>query len=237
MPHLIQAKYMVEFRYPAKAIFHDRRGTIASMFQSDPFTEWQINPIRVVLHSENRVLNAFVTSKNASINSSATNNQEEYLSHLRRYARLIHRQLNLTTLNRMGARMHLLLPQESFDDAARIFTEVIYSDIEEQLSQLGQVYDYSCIWDTNIGERKAHVQIGPMNIEQLLERYIQGEVEKDSFPQTFIFVDFDLYEENPDIRIATDRYIQQFTRQAFDDIVTLTTQLLEGFGLQIGESE
>ena len=235
MPPLIKAKHIVEFRYPAASIFHDKRGIVCSSFQEEPFVHWQIGPVRVDLHSEDKRYSAFVTSKNAGLTIELAESNGEFLRHLRRYSRLIHGQLNLTSLTRIGMRMLLLIPQDSFESAASIFMETIYSPVSEQISQLGDANDYSCMWNLTIGEREAHFQIGPMEVKQLRENFIQGDIDEEQLPESFIFVDFDIYAENPNFSIRTDRFITQFAESSLEDIVSRTRGFLESFEMEIGE--
>ena len=124
MPDLLDAKYIIEFRYPAAAQFHDKRGSITSGFQDDRFAHWQINPVRIDLSSEDKRDTAFATSKNAGLNQEMPASKDEFIQHTRRFARLVFRDLDIRRLNRMGVRQHILLPQQSFDFAKELFARL-----------------------------------------------------------------------------------------------------------------
>lgn len=235
MPLLIPVKFMVEFRYPARALFHDAKGFICDNFQSPPFTEWRINPNQIELHSKNRLYSTTLTSKNAAMFAEVKTNRDEFLGHLRRYARLVCRKLNITSLSRVGARMFLIIPHSNFHDASRIFRESIFPNIDEQLAQIGSVYDYNFLWDLTTNDRKAHFRIGPMEINQLLEIFILGEIEKDDLPEAFIFVDFDIYKEKPEFTTQTYNYISQFVDSSTREILSRTHQFFEGLGIELGD--
>lgn len=210
--NLVVIKTVFEIRYPAAALLFDRRGHIATEFQRDLFTEWRITHNRVELHDQDRTLLAFAAFKNCGMAMEQYPGLQFFLTHTRRFLRLVLEQLEVERLTRIGLRHFCFIPLEgSFSSAVDYFTSAFYSFSESQVEALGGSFrDVGMTLELKIEDMLGRLTLGPMQAEQYGDmRILESEKDREALPETSMFLDFDLYRINPE----TPRNLVEFCRE------------------------
>lgn len=232
----IIAKYIFEYRYPANPEFHQKGGTICKkMVDGNPeFNHWKMSFAQANIFNDNKRFFAFASSKRAGMHFDFPG-EFDFITEIQRFTYTTQECLHPSGLTRLGSRLYLLYPLESFEFGQKIFSNKIYKEIGAPLKKLGEVYDYSSVFDFDTNNGKGHIQIGPMKREQLFSMFIKSigdekEMEKLS-PPAFLFVDYDL--SHVDIsKKKMAGYITGFCRDAIKKSIDDTNQFMTNLGLE-----
>lgn len=228
----ILAKYIFEIRYPAAAIFHDKRGAICQKIQNDEFEHWRLDSLIVNSYNEAKTRFAFSTSKNAGMHFEFP--QIDYHASLLKYIRIITRELDLNKLSRVGVRLYLLYPTESLDSAKEIYSKSVFNIYLDVISNIGNAIDFGCTFDFDFDPLKGHLTFGPMDSKQLFEMFVKGEIDKENveIPESFIFFDFDLFQVENYAFKKTDELVDHLVKycvSAENKIIQHVGQLIKAF--------
>jgi hypothetical protein len=234
MPELIRAKYITEIRYSGAASFHSEKGNIVSEFQRPPFEHWKIDQFRINVHSEDNKYFAFATSKNAGLMIVLPETRAEFENHAQEFISNVCRKLHLSSLLRVGFRAMTVIPFDEFHNVVEFHRHRIHGQIEENLRTLGEVHDYSSIWQVGIDDYRGNMRIGPMERSQL-KQILETELEDDLFPVAMLFTDFDFFIENPNVGRRVDRYVGEFIREGISQTISRTVNFYTSFGIEIAE--
>jgi len=226
-------KAICGIKYPAAAALFDRRGDIAARWRSKfDLTDWRIAPSEVTLLNSTAGTPRFQVGHRGTV---CVMELPKRYREFRDYAFDVLcdtlETLDVGKLERVGLRLLLLAERRSFKALLTRMRRELYRISDEAWSPLGGLpIDIGFPLTLRIGDCKANFTMGPMEKEQL-EGYFDSVAVKEKLPATALFVDFDLYMEEPDFRPKDfKKELSQFLDLGESEVVSRSKRFIEQFG-------
>jgi len=225
-------KIIFAVRYPAAALLFDSRGKIASKWQwTSDLTEWRISNNLVTIHNKSNttVLNAGF--KNISVVMELPENSTVFCNQAVEFSFWVLDTLQIKNIERIGLRFIQLAKRQHFKLLVSKMRENLFGLTNDDWTILGGYpEDISIPLTLTLNENKANFTLGPMRAEQLADYFESTEV-KSKVPDVALFLDFDLYKDNPSLSPGTyHEKVADFLKSGSQQILEISSQFMEKHG-------
>ena len=232
MANPILSKFIFEVKYPAAAVFHDKKGSILQKMQDDRFEHWRLDTLIINSFNEEKTRLAFTTSRNFGTYFEFP--ESNFKDSLFKYIRIVSRELSIRKILRIGVRTFYLLPMDSLEDAKNIFSKTVFNEFLQIIQNVGTPNDFESKFNFQFDKQKGQLSFGPMDSEQLINYFIKGTIDKEilNVPESFMFFDFDLFQdENYEFPKTDDliTHISKFCNSAEEIILSKLNPIINAF--------
>lgn len=225
-------KIILEIRYPAASHLFDNRGKIAAKWQwTSDLSEWRISNNQVSIHNKSGTTFLNAGFKNTSIVMELPESPTFFNSQATEFSTWVLELLQIKKIERIGLRIIQLAKRQHFKLLVSKMRENLLGLGEEDWSILGgHPEDIGLPLTLAIGENKANFTLGPMKAEQLVNYFESTEI-KNKIPTVAVFLDFDLYRNEPDFSPETYyEKIDAFLKSGSQQILEISNGFLDKHG-------
>ena len=202
-------KIILEIRYPAAAILFDSRGKIAARWQwTSDLTEWRISNNQVSIHNKSGTTFLNAGFKNTSVVMELPESHTVFCNQAEEFSSWVMETLQVKRIERIGLRFIQIAKRQRFKLLLSKMREKLLGLTDDDWAILGgHPEDMSIPLALALNEYRANFTLGPMRAEQLVSYFEANEV-KEKLPAVALFLDFDLYKNDPDFSPQT--YCENF---------------------------
>jgi len=231
MTDLKIGKIIWEIRYPAAATLFDSRGKIATEWQwKDDLSEWRISNNQVVIHNKSNTTFLNVGLGNIVFVSELPASFKHFSDFAVRFSTWTLKTLQVKKLTRIGLRIIQISEHKHFKLLVNKMKQRLIKLSDEDWDILGgSPEDIAMPLTLCLGENRVNFQIGPMKKEQLLA-YFESNEAKEGLPSVVLFLDIDLYRNDPDLPIDSQEMISDFIKKGGDQVINMSKLFVERFG-------
>jgi hypothetical protein len=225
-------KMILEIRYPAAATLFDSRGKIAAKWQwTSDLTEWQISNNQVSIHNKTNTTFLNTGFRNTSVVIELPENYKAFCNQASEFSVWVLETLQVKKIERIGLRIIQVAKRQHFKLLLSKMRESLLALTDDDWNILGgQPEDIAMPLTLALGSNRANFNIGPMRVEQLATFFEAKEV-KDKLPSVALFLDFDLYKDDPDFSPETYReQLDNFLRVGSEQILDISSKLVDRYG-------
>lgn len=225
-------KAIWQVRFPPSALLFDSRGAIATRWQfHDDLTEWKMANNAVNIHDKDQTLFLNVDARSLSVVAEAPENFERFQSNVSEFTLDTLERLQVRRIERIGLRLIQLESRNSFTVLAGALRRHLYRLSEEEWQILGGYpEDVGFPLVLSLGERKLNWHMGPMAKAQL-ESIFEAEKVKNRLPEVCLFLDCDLYQEEPKLFEKSFRKsINEYVTVGTAELLKMTSDFVDRYG-------
>ena len=199
-------KIILEIRYPAAAILFDSRGKIAARWQwTSDLTEWRISNNQVSIHNKSGTTFLNAGFKNTSVVMELPESHTVFCTQAAEFSSWVMETLQVKRIERIGLRFIQIAKRQRFKLLLSKMRENLLGLTDDDWAILGGYpEDMSIALTLALNEYRANFTLSAMMAEQLVSYFEANEV-KEKLPAVALFLDFDLYKNDPDFSPETYR--------------------------------
>lgn len=224
-------KLISEIRYPAAARLFDHRGEIAARWQQGDLSEWAISRNSVSIYDTELKTTLNASHQKAGVIQELPTNFSSYSTLSTNFYSHLIGKLKIKRIERIGLRILQVAERKDFSGLLRNMAGQLYALNNEHWAPLGGLpEDIGMPLTLRLGENRANFKIGPMERKQLAEQ-LTSDVAKEELPPAFVFIDFDLFKEEPQFhskQLKTN--ILTFLEKGESEIIRASSEFLKLFG-------
>lgn len=224
-------KSICEIRYPAAALLLDSRGDLARKWQKGLLTEWTISRNHISIFDKDHLTTLNVGLASAGVIQELSPSFQSFSKLSIDFFTDVLRTLKIEKVDRIGLRLMQIAERKDFSQLVRKMAGDLYKVTDDQWEPLGGFpEDIGLPLTLRLGESRANFKIGPMKRKQLARELVSEEAKK-QLPGVFVFIDFDLFREQPPF---VSKYYRSNIQAFLDDgemkILPATKGFLDQFG-------
>ncbi len=225
-------KIVFEVRYSPAAHLFDNRGKIAAKWQwTSDLTEWRISNNQVSVHNKSGTTFLNAGFKNTSVVMELPESHTLFSNQALEFSIWVLELLQIKKIERVGLRFIQLAKRQHFKLLVSKMREKLLGLSEEDWAIFGgHPEDIGLPLTLVLGENKANFTLGPMKAEQLVNYFESSEI-KSKIPTVAVFLDFDLYRNEPDF--SPETYLEKidgFLKLGGQQILEISNSLLDRHG-------
>ena len=225
-------KIIFDIKYPAAASLFDNRGKIATKWQwSSDLTEWRISNNQVSIH--NKIGTTFLNAgfKNTSVVMELPESHTQFSNQAVEFSTWVLDLLQIKKIDRVGLKFIQLSKKQHFKLLVTKMREKLFALDEDGWESLGGYpEDISLPLTLVLGDNRANFTLGPMKSDQLAN-YFESKDVKGKLPSAAVFLDFDLYREEPNFSQKTrSKEISDYLKVGSQQILDISEKFLSRYG-------
>ena len=225
-------KIIFDIKYPAAASLFDNRGKIATKWQwSSDLSEWRISNNQVSIH--NKIGTTFLNAgfKNTSVVMELPESHTQFSNQAVEFSTWVLDLLQIKKIDRVGLRFIQLSKKQHFKLLVTKMREKLFALDEDGWESLGGYpEDISLPLTLVLGDNRANFTLGPMKSDQLAN-YFESKDVKGKLPSAAVFLDFDLYREEPNFSQKTcSKEISDYLKVGSQQILDISEKFLSRYG-------
>jgi hypothetical protein len=225
-------KIVFEVRYPAAANLFDNRGKIAAKWQwKSDLTEWRISNNQVSIHNKSGTTFLNAGFKNTSVVMELPESHAQFSNQASEFSAWVLDLLQIEKIDRIGLRFIQLSERQHFKLLVTKMRGNLFALGEDDWESLGGYpEDIGLPLTLTLGENKANFNLGPMKSDQLVNFFEASDV-KGKLPSVAVFLDFDLYREEPNFSQKTrSKEISDYLKVGSQQILDISEKFLSRYG-------
>jgi hypothetical protein len=225
-------KIVFDIRYPAAANLFDNRGKIATKWQwTSDLTEWRISNNQVSIHNKSGTTFLNAGFKNTSVVMELPDSHTQFTNQASEFSTWVLDLLEVKKIDRVGLRYIQLAKKQHFKLLVAKMREKLLALSKEDWESLGgHPEDIGLPLTLSFGDNKANFTIGPMKSDQLANYFDSNDV-KGKLPSVAVFLDFDLYKNEPSFSGETrSKEISEYLKSGSQQILDISDKFLARYG-------
>lgn len=222
-------KIILEIKYPAAATLFDSRGKIAAKWQwTSDLTEWRISNNQVSIHNKSGATFLNAGFKSTSVVMELPESHTVFCDQASEFSSWVLETLQVKEIERIGLRFIQLAKRQHFKLLVSKMREGLLRLTDDDWTILGgHPEDIGILLTLVLNENRANFTFGPMRAEQLVN-YFEAKEVKDKIPTVAVFLDFDLYRNNPDFSPETYReQLSNFLKSGSQQILDISSRFID----------
>jgi hypothetical protein len=225
-------KMVWEVRYPASASLFDNRGAIASKWQwTSDLSEWRISNNQVSVHNKNGSTFLNAGFKVSSVAMELPESTLAFCNQAVEFSSSVLDTLKVEKLERVGLRLIQIAKRKHFKLLVNKMRKSLFGLSDDDWKIFGESpVDIGFPLTLTLENASANFNLGPMRVEQLTNYFESKEI-KEKLPATALFVDFDIYKNDPEFtRNNYHREFSDFLSKGTKRILEITNTLMDRYG-------
>jgi hypothetical protein len=225
-------KIIFDIRYPAAANLFDNRGKIATKWQwTSDLTEWRISNNQVSIHNKSGTTFLNAGFKNTSVVMELPESHTQFSNLASEFSTWVLDLLDVKKIDRVGLRFIQLAKKQHFKLLVTKMREKLLALSEEDWESLGgHPEDIGLPLTLSLGDSKANFTVGPMKSDQLANYFESNDVKR-KLPSVAVFLDFDLYKNEPNFSLGTQsKEISEYLKSGCQQILDISDKFLARYG-------
>jgi len=225
-------KIILEIRYPAAAILFDSRGKIAAKWQwTSDLTEWRISNNQVSIYNKSGTTFLNAGFKNTSVVMELPASHTAFCNQAAEFSSWVLETLQVKRVERIGLRFIQIAKRQHFKLLLSKMRESLLGLTEDDWAILGgHPEDIGIPLTLVFDKNRANFTLGPMRAEQLVNYFEANEV-KNKIPAVALFLDFDLYMNDPDFSPEAYReQLDNFLKSGSQQILDISSRFVDKHG-------